>query len=141
MQTSQRSQTPPGYGQLLSSNQIAFTITYMQQCLTLLPAHMSICVAEDEADRGEEVALAGTLASNDNIMFWRKWLNDSLIFVTLDRRVSATTIKCCPGCAFAPSPFEALNDNLFDEHLAVKDERNREIASNKGAVPPGDTCR
>lgn len=53
----------------------------MDKCLSLLPTHLRIGIAEDEPDGGEEVALARSIAPNYNVEFGRKWVDDGLIFV------------------------------------------------------------
>lgn len=53
----------------------------MKKSLSLLPAEMGIGIAEDEANGSKEITFAGTVAANDDIMFGRKRLNDSLILV------------------------------------------------------------
>lgn len=42
----------------------------MKQGLALLAPHLSVCIAEDEADGGEEVGFAGTIATDDDIALW-----------------------------------------------------------------------
>lgn len=53
----------------------------MQKSLALLPAEMSIGIAEDEANGREEVTLPGTIAADNDVVFGGEWLDDRLIFV------------------------------------------------------------
>ena len=55
----------------------------MQQGTSFLAAHLCICIAEYESDRGKEVTLARTVPPHDDIVFGRKRLDDSLLFVTV----------------------------------------------------------
>ena len=55
----------------------------MKQRLALFPAHLSICIAEDETNSGEEVGLSGTIATDDDIALGREGLDDCLLLVTL----------------------------------------------------------
>lgn len=55
----------------------------MKQSLTLLTSHLSICIAQDEADGGEEVGLSGSIATDDDIALWRERLDDCLLLVTM----------------------------------------------------------
>ena len=61
----------------------------MEQCLALFAPHLSVRIAEHEANCGEEVALARAIAPDDDIQARRKGLNDCLVFVT----TSAGTIS------------------------------------------------
>lgn len=45
---------------------------------------MSVGIAENEANGRKEIALAGTIASDDDIMFRRKGLNDCLVLVAVE---------------------------------------------------------
>lgn len=42
---------------------------------------MSVGIAEDEANGREEVTLPGTIAADNDVVFWGEWLDDRLIFV------------------------------------------------------------
>jgi hypothetical protein len=53
----------------------------MQESLTLLAAHLSVGIAQNESNSGEEVTLARTITTNDNIVLWREGLDDGLVFV------------------------------------------------------------
>lgn len=55
----------------------------MQQSLTLFSAEVGVGIAQDESNRGKEVTLAGTIATDDNIVLWRKGLNDRLVLVAV----------------------------------------------------------
>lgn len=56
----------------------------MKKRLSLLSAEMSVGIAENEANGRKEIALAGTIASDDDIMFRRKGLNDCLVLVAVE---------------------------------------------------------
>ena len=56
----------------------------MQQSLALLAAHVLVVVAEHEAHGGEEVALAGTIAADDNVALGREGLDLGLVLVALE---------------------------------------------------------
>jgi len=85
----------------------------MEQGIALLPAHLSVCIAEDESDGCKEVALPRTIAPNDDIMLGRKRLNDCLLLVT----VLVSVWTAIELGAFTTLPLESLNDDLFDVHL------------------------
>ena len=53
----------------------------MQKGLTLLSSEVSIGIAEDKSNCGEEVTLARTVAPDDDIVFRRKWLDNGLVLV------------------------------------------------------------
>lgn len=53
----------------------------MQQGLSLFATHLGVGIAEDESDGGEEVALAGTIAADDDIVLGREGLDDGLVLV------------------------------------------------------------
>ena len=55
----------------------------MQQSLSLLSSHLSICIAEDKTDSGEKIALPRAVATNDDIVFGREGLDDGLVFVAI----------------------------------------------------------
>lgn len=55
----------------------------MQQSLALFSTEVGVGIAQDESNRGEEVTLAGTIATDDNIVLWRKGLNDRLVLVAV----------------------------------------------------------
>jgi len=63
----------------------------MQQSLSLLSSQMRELITENKLDGIEEVAFARTISSNNNIMRWIEWINDSLL----------------------PVAFKALNNNLL----------------------------
>lgn len=56
----------------------------MQQSLALLATHVLVVVAEHEAHGGEEVALAGTIAADDNVALGREGLDLGLVLVALE---------------------------------------------------------
>lgn len=58
----------------------------MQQSLALFSAEVSVGIAQDESNCREEVALARTIATDDNIVLWRKGLNDRLVLVAVVMR-------------------------------------------------------
>jgi len=49
--------------------------------LALLATQVDVGIAKDEADSGEEVALSGSIAPNNDISPWGEGLNDGLILV------------------------------------------------------------
>lgn len=53
----------------------------MKQSLSLLPAKVGIGIAQDEANGCKEVTLAGTIATDDHIVFWGEGLDDRLVLV------------------------------------------------------------
>lgn len=55
----------------------------MKQCLPFFSTHLCICIAEYETDRSEKVAFPRSVAPNDNIVFRRKGLDDSLLLVAI----------------------------------------------------------
>ena len=55
--------------------------TYMQERLALFSAHLGVGIAEHEADRSEEVALAGAITPHNNVVSWGKGLDHGLFFV------------------------------------------------------------
>jgi hypothetical protein len=56
---------------------------YVKKGLTLLSAHMSVGIAEDEANGREEITLPRPIAADDDIMLGREWLDDRLVFVAV----------------------------------------------------------
>jgi hypothetical protein len=65
----------------------------MQERLSLFAAHLGVGIAEDEANGGKEVALAGAVATDNNIMLWREGLNHCLFFVADDRQALAANLS------------------------------------------------
>lgn len=59
----------------------------MQKSLTLLSAHLGVCIAKHETDRGEEVTLAGTVAADYNIVLWGERFDDRLVLVAVETPV------------------------------------------------------
>jgi hypothetical protein len=90
--------------------------SYVQQRLPLLLAHLRVGIAENEPDRGEEVALSGPIAPNDHVVLRREGLNDRLVLVAGTK--SAPTRKA-PAIAWI-APLEALDDYLLDVHGGVR---------------------
>lgn len=58
---------------------------YVKQSLALFPSHLRVGIAQNEANSGEKVALSGTIAADNDIVFGRKGFNDRLVFVAIDR--------------------------------------------------------
>jgi hypothetical protein len=101
---------------------------------------LRVGIAQDETDGGEEVALAGAIAADNNVGLVGKGLDNGLRFVAAsqgqrkgfvrsfvqtDRQSDSQTVSqsvsrpwigatgCLPGHS---SPFEALDDDLLDKH-------------------------
>lgn len=93
-------------------------MTYVQKSLALLPAKVSVGVAENETNGREEVTLARAIAADDDIVFGREGLDDRLVLVAVDEidlvRRHLEDWSCRPMFHI---PLEALNDNLLDIHL------------------------
>lgn len=53
----------------------------MEEGLALLAAQVDVGIAKDETDSGEEIALSGAIASDNNIGPWGEGLNDGLVLV------------------------------------------------------------
>ena len=84
----------------------------MEQSLALLPSHLRVRIAEYESNGGEEVALSGTIATDNHIALWRERFDDGLFLVT---GASLAIIRD----HFVPYaiPLEPLDDDLLDMHL------------------------
>lgn len=82
----------------------------MQQRLPLLAAHVVVIVAEHEAHRREEVALARPIAPDDDITPGREGLDLRLVLVTAG---SPSAAQWQGG--FIAIPLEALDCDLLDE--------------------------
>lgn len=54
---------------------------YMKKSLSFLSAKMGIGIAQNEANGGEEVTLARTIAADNDIVFGREGLDNGLILV------------------------------------------------------------
>ena len=54
----------------------------MQESLALFPPHLRIGIAKHEANRSEEITLAGPVTADNDIMFWGERLDDRLVFIT-----------------------------------------------------------
>jgi hypothetical protein len=54
---------------------------YMNESLPLLASHLRISIAENEANSGEKVALPRAIATDNDIEFWREWVNNCLVLV------------------------------------------------------------
>ena len=55
----------------------------MEKSAALFAPHLSIGIAEHEADSGEEVTLARAVAPNDYVVLWREGLNHCLVLVAV----------------------------------------------------------
>lgn len=85
----------------------------VEEGLALLASELGVGIAEDEADRGEEVTLPRPVATDDNVRPGREGLDDGLILVA-GRWVSLRS--AARGDASLIVPFEALDDDLLDIH-------------------------
>ena len=56
----------------------------MKQRLSLLLAHLRVCIAEDKTDGSEEVALARSISADNNVVFGREGLDDRLVLIAVD---------------------------------------------------------
>lgn len=56
---------------------------FVEEALALLTTHLGVGIAEDEADGGEEVTLAGSVTADDDICLVREGLNDRLLLVAV----------------------------------------------------------
>ena len=74
---------------------------------------MGVCITEHEPDGGEEIALAGSIAADDNIELRREGIDNCLVLVAGDI-ISIKLMTVMEGHI----PFEALDGNLLDIHLA-----------------------
>lgn len=83
---------------------------YVEESLALFAPHLGVGIAEDEANRGEEVTLARTVATDDDVVLGREGLNDRLVLVAAEQ-----SARCC-GSLPTDAPLEALDNNLFDVH-------------------------
>lgn len=54
---------------------------YMKKSLSFLSTEVSIGIAQNESNGGEEVTLAGTITADDDIVFWGEWFDDSLVLI------------------------------------------------------------
>jgi len=73
-----------------------------------------IGIAEDKTDGREEITFAGTIATNDHIVFGREGLDDRLVLVAKGRSIS---VKAQTKKDNAHSPLKALDNNLLNVHL------------------------
>lgn len=55
----------------------------MKKSLSLFATHLCVCIAQDESDGGEEVALSGAIATDYDIVLGRERLNDGLVLVAV----------------------------------------------------------
>ena len=55
----------------------------MKQSLSLFSTHVSVSITEDETNGSEEVAFPGSIATDNDIVLGREWLDYRLIFVTV----------------------------------------------------------
>ncbi len=83
----------------------------MKKSLALFLSHASVRIAEDKPNGREEVAFARSITTDDYVVLRREGLYHSLIFIAGSRSVKGEV-----ACIRLFSPFEALNDNLFDVH-------------------------
>jgi hypothetical protein len=76
----------------------------VKQSLPLLPAKMGIGIAQDEANGCKEVTLAGTIATDDHIVFWGEGLDDRLVLVARDIEDLVATFQVSPkACSQRPT--------------------------------------
>lgn len=85
----------------------------MEKGLALFTGHLGVGVGEDEANCGEEVGLAGTVATDNDVTFRGERGSRGLVFIAV-KRWSEGLVKGREGRRGAR--FEALDRNLFDEH-------------------------
>ena len=87
---------------------------------------MGIGIAKDEADSRKEIAFTGSIATNNHVVLRRKWLNHSLILIAIIPTPLAEPDSCERRTRKQNEdiPFEALDDDLLDMHLATR-TRNR----------------
>lgn len=64
----------------------------MEKTLALFTAHLRVCIAEDKANRREEVTLSRSIAANDDVRLGRKGFNDRLVLVAI-RKQSAHNVS------------------------------------------------
>lgn len=98
---------------------------YMNESLPLLTAHLRISITQNEANSGEKVALPRAIATDNDIEFWREWVNNCLVLVAAgqvrrdgeDRRDGSCLLKpwmvICLICIFAQLPLwldQAMQD-------------------------------
>lgn len=62
----------------------------MKKSLSLLAHQVSVRITQDETNGGEEVTLARTIATDNDIVFRREGLDDRLVLVASNRSVSAS---------------------------------------------------
>lgn len=55
----------------------------MEKGASLFASHLSVGIAEDEANGGEEVTFSRAIAPNNHIMFRREGLDHSLVLVAV----------------------------------------------------------
>lgn len=53
----------------------------MEKTLALFTAHLRVCIAEDEANRREEVTLSRSITADDDVCLGGEGLNDRLVLV------------------------------------------------------------
>lgn len=90
----------------------------MKKRVALLSTHLGVCVTQHEANRGEEIALARAIVSDDDIMLRGERLDDSLLFVAM----TEFSILLASLTSGGHQPFEALNNHLLDEHGDAPEE-------------------
>lgn len=55
----------------------------MKQSLSLFSTHVSVSITKDETNGSEEVAFPGSIATDNDIVLGREWLDYRLIFVAV----------------------------------------------------------
>lgn len=55
----------------------------MKKRLSLLATHLCIGIAENKPNCSEKIALAGSIATDNDIQFRREWFHDRLILVAI----------------------------------------------------------
>lgn len=89
----------------------------MKKGLAFLSAQVGVSIAENESNGREEVTLSGAIATNDDIMLRREWLDDRLVLVAVRQLLSAGRRTQASWVHSCNIPFKALNNDLFNVHL------------------------
>lgn len=55
----------------------------MKKSLALFSPHVRVGITEDESNGREEVTFTGTIATDNNVVFWGEWLDHGLVLVTI----------------------------------------------------------
>lgn len=107
----------------------------MKKSLTLLSAQVCVRIAENEANCGEEVTFAGTIAADNDIVLGRKGLDDGLILVAAINSILVLGSNASLSESLVGNiPLEALDDNLLDVHL---EERATRLSQGAAHYAPG----